>query len=100
MLKIFLSGLLLAIVSMPLLASKAPAIKGDWQAQEVASGVYVIHGPLETPNLSNQGFMNNPGFVVTDAGVVVVDPGGSVQTGEMVLDRIAEITDQPPAFGH
>jgi glyoxylase-like metal-dependent hydrolase (beta-lactamase superfamily II) len=39
--------------------------------------------------------MNNPAFVVTDEGVVVVDPGSSVQVGEMLLARIEKITDKP-----
>ena len=76
-------------------AEKAPAIAGDWQAEMVADDVYVIHGPLETPNPQNQGFMNNPGFVLTEAGVVVIDPGGSVQSGDLVLKEIAKITDKP-----
>ena len=55
----------------------------------------MIHGPTELPSPSNQGFMNNPAFVVTDEGVVVIDPGSSVQVGEMVLARIEKVTDKP-----
>ncbi len=87
--------LLLLATAMPLFAEKGAAIKGDWTADEVIADVYVVHGPLQTPNPQNQGFMNNPGFVITDAGVVVVDPGGSVQTGEMLLLKIAAVTDKP-----
>jgi glyoxylase-like metal-dependent hydrolase (beta-lactamase superfamily II) len=75
--------------------NKAAPIRGEWQPDEVASGVYVIHGPTELPSPSNQGFMNNPAFVVTDQGVVVIDPGSSVQVGEMVLARIERVTDLP-----
>jgi glyoxylase-like metal-dependent hydrolase (beta-lactamase superfamily II) len=39
--------------------------------------------------------MNNPGLVLTSAGMVVVDPGSSVQSGEMVLAAIKTLTDQP-----
>ncbi len=39
--------------------------------------------------------MNNPGFVVTDKGVVVVDPGSSVQIGEKLLEKIASVTSKP-----
>jgi len=92
----FLSCLLfLTTIAFPAFAEKAPAIEGDWKADAIADGVYVIHGPLEVPNPQNQGFMNNPGFVLTDAGVVVVDAGGSVQVGDMVLKQIAGITDKP-----
>ena len=74
---------------------KAGPLKGSWAPEEVAPGVHVIHGPRELPNPGNQGFMNNPAFLVTDNGVVVVDPGSSVQVGEMVLERIAQVTDKP-----
>lgn len=56
---------------------------------------WVIHGPLGYPSVENQGFMNNPGFVITDKGVVVIDPGGSLQVGRMVLKQIKAITDKP-----
>ncbi len=39
--------------------------------------------------------MNNPAWVITDKGVVVIDPGSSLQAGRMVLKRIQEITDKP-----
>lgn len=67
----------------------------DYPAEEVVAGVFVIHGPLDYPSPENQGFMNNPAFVVTQNGVVVVDPGSSVQTGEMVLKQLRTITDKP-----
>jgi len=76
-------------------AAKAPPIIKDYPADKIAEGIHVIHGPLETPNPGNQGFMNNPGIVITEAGVVVVDPGGSVQSGEMVIAHIEKLTDKP-----
>ncbi len=74
---------------------KAAAIRVDYQPEEIAPGVYVIHGPKELPSPENQGFMNNPAWIVTDQGVVVIDPGSSVQVGEMVLARIEKATDKP-----
>ena len=74
---------------------KAAPIRVDYPPQEIAPGVYVIHGPKELPSPENQGFMNNPAWIVTDDGVVVVDPGSSVQVGEMVLARIEKTTDKP-----
>lgn len=92
----FLSLLaILSFASQVVLAEKAPPIKAEYTAKKVADAVYVIHGPKGLPSPENQGFMNNPGFVITDAGVVVIDPGSSVQVGEMVLAQIREITDQP-----
>ena len=63
--------------------------------KKIADNTYVIHGPLAQPNKKNKGFMNNPGFVVTKSGVVVIDPGSSVQVGRMVLKQIKTITQKP-----
>jgi glyoxylase-like metal-dependent hydrolase (beta-lactamase superfamily II) len=78
-----------------LLSGGAVALEKDYPVDAVADGVYVIHGPLETPNEGNQGFMNNPAFVITSEGVVVIDPGSSVQVGQMVLAKIRTVTDLP-----
>lgn len=86
---------LLLIAGAAYALQKAAPLRGEWQPEEVAQGVYVIHGPTELPSPSNQGFMNNPAFVVTDEGVVVIDPGSSVQVGEMVLERLERVTDKP-----
>lgn len=67
----------------------------DYPADRIAEDIYVIHGPLDMPNPQNQGFMNNPGFVVTSKGVVILDPGASVQSGEMVLRVVEKVSDQP-----
>ena len=76
------------------LASNGPTIP-DYKADKVGSQAWVIHGPLEQPNVKNQGFMNNPGYVLTDKGVVIVDPGSSLQAGEMVLRVLKKLTDKP-----
>lgn len=89
---IVISSLLGATLSADIMA---PPIQKSYSSEQVADNVYVIHGPSGFPNPKNQGFMNNPGFVVTEAGVVVIDAGSSVQVGRMVLEHIAEITDKP-----
>jgi glyoxylase-like metal-dependent hydrolase (beta-lactamase superfamily II) len=95
----FLSVLLLGFLFAPVFAQSPSSPKGppvpDYPVDRVAEGVYVIHGPLTTPNPRNRGFMNNPAFVMTSAGVVIVDPGGSLQSGEMVLRQLKKLTDQP-----
>ena len=84
--------LLAALVCpVPGSAEKGPAVK-DYPVDRVAEDVYVIHGPLGMPAPENQGFMNNPAFVITDDGVVVIDPGASVQSGEMFLRVMAKVT--------
>lgn len=88
-------ALTLLIAGVAFALQKAPPLRGEWVPEQVAQGVYVIHGPTELPSPENQGFMNNPAFIVSDNGVVIVDPGSSVQIGEMVLERIANVTDKP-----
>jgi glyoxylase-like metal-dependent hydrolase (beta-lactamase superfamily II) len=90
------------VVALSLLAAatgcnsgKAPAIGRDYDVTKLTERVFVIHGPNEIPDQRNQGFMNNPGFVLTSRGVVVIDPGSSVQVGEMVLAKIAKVTRDP-----
>ena len=39
--------------------------------------------------------MNNPAFIIGADGVVVIDPGSSVQIGEMLLRQIRGLTDLP-----
>ena len=91
-----------ALAALPTRApAEGPPISGDFEATEVSPGVHVIHGPTGLPDPFNQGFMNNPAFIVTGEGVVIIDPGSSVQVGRLVLDLIRETTDQPvvAAFG-
>ena len=62
---------------------------------KVADNIWVIHGPRELPNPKNKGFMNNPGLIKTSAGLVIIDPGSTVQVGEYVLTEIQKISDEP-----
>jgi len=70
-------------------------VVGALPLEQLTDRVYVVHGPVQAPNPENGGFMNNPGFIVTDTGVVVVDPGSSVQIGAAVLEKVAEVTNKP-----
>ncbi len=83
------------VVGFACVTAMAGSTLPDVVPDRVASRTYVIHGPMGHPSPENQAFINNPAFVITNAGVVVVDPGSSVQIGDMLLRRIAEITDKP-----
>jgi len=89
---LFMTLLALAVTACD---RKGPAIEKDYPLTKITDRVYVIHGPNEFPNKANQGFMNNPGIVLTRKGVVVIDPGSSLQTGELVLKKIATLTKDP-----
>jgi glyoxylase-like metal-dependent hydrolase (beta-lactamase superfamily II) len=89
---------------VPLLAALAfcsPVLAGPndvvrpYPAQKVSANTYVIHGPQGVPSKANQSFMNNPAWVVTADGVVVIDPGSSVQTGRMVVAQLRKTTKKP-----
>lgn len=67
----------------------------ELQARQLTKHVYVVHGPQAFPSPKTRGFMNNPGFVLTSQGAVVIDPGSSVQIGDKVLESIRRITDKP-----
>jgi glyoxylase-like metal-dependent hydrolase (beta-lactamase superfamily II) len=72
-----------------------PAVIGELPAEQLTQHIYVIHGPQALPSPTTRAFMNNPGFIVTSKGVVVIDPGSSLAVGQGVLDKIAEITGRP-----
>lgn len=90
----FFSKLTFLLIMLISVSVSAEEIK-PYPLKKIANNTYVIHGPLEYPNKTNKGFMNNPGFVITKTGVVVIDPGSSVQVGRMVLNHIRNITKKP-----
>lgn len=96
LIRIFFTGAVAAVVvAGAVQAGEAGPLKNLYHPEQVSAHVYVIHGPTETPNPANQGFMNNPGFVLTEEGVVVIDPGSSLQIGRMVVAQIETVTDMP-----
>ncbi|QCU89702.1 MBL fold metallo-hydrolase [Thiomicrorhabdus sediminis] len=96
-------GLSAGLVGMsalkPLYASDGLAFKADPMydvpATKVTDRCYYILAQDPEPSPENHAFFNNPGFIVTSEGVVVVDTGSSVQIGEMVLRQIKKVTDKP-----
>ncbi|MBI1283538.1 MAG: MBL fold metallo-hydrolase [Thiobacillus sp.] len=89
---------------VPLLATLAfcsPVLAGPndvvrtYPAQKISADTYVIHGPQGVPSVENQSFMNNPAWVITADGVVVIDPGSSVQAGRMVVAQLRKTTKKP-----
>ncbi|UCE89965.1 MAG: MBL fold metallo-hydrolase, partial [Pseudomonadota bacterium] len=70
-------------------------IAKDYPLTKLTDHVYVIHGPNEMPSPKNQGFRNNPVIVITNAGVVVFDPGTSRYVGEMIVKKVKAISSLP-----
>ncbi len=69
--------------------------EGTFHFELVSKNVYVMHGPLSEPSAANQGFMNNPGLIVADKGLIVIDPGSAYEVGKEVLKEIRKISDKP-----
>ena len=67
----------------------------DIAPEQISEHVWMIYASDGFPTPQNQGMMANVVFVVTDAGVVVLDSGGSLQIGEMAIRMIRTVTDQP-----
>ncbi|MEY3951400.1 MAG: Beta-lactamase precursor [Pseudomonadota bacterium] len=67
----------------------------DIQPQRISERVWLIYSPDSFPTPENKGMMCNVTFVVTKKGVVILDSGGSLQIGEMVLRMIKTVTDKP-----
>jgi len=89
--------LLCAVLSATVLVVKADdlAIKKDYPLEKLTSHVYVIHGPNEEVSKANQAFRNNPVLVDTRDGFVVIDPGSSLYTGEMIVNKARDLSNKP-----
>ena len=68
---------------------------GDFKFENVGKNVFVMHGPLDVPNVSNDGFINNPAFIEGLSSVIVFDPASSTYAGENILKEIKKITSKP-----
>ena len=67
----------------------------DIPARQLSPHVWMIYSPDGFPTPENRGMMSNVIFVVTSAGVVVIDSGASLQIGQMALRMIRKVTDKP-----
>lgn len=63
--------------------------------EKVSQHIYVVHGTQELPSKKTRGFMNNPAAILTNNGVIIVDPGSSKEIGKQLLKKIKKITRKP-----
>lgn len=75
-------------------ADEAKGALPPMQAQEVAPNCWYVEGLSALGSPANQNFISNAGFIVTDAGVVVIDALGSPALARRLLDEIARVTPQ------
>jgi len=65
------------------------------QPVQIAPNVYAVIGDLAGQTYENEGLNNNLGFVVSDAGVLVINTGPSVRVARALHAAIRKITAQP-----
>ncbi len=85
-----LAGLLLAGT-----VSAQPQAPRPVAPEQVSASAWFVQGDAALGTPANRNFISNAGFVVTPAGVVVIDALGSPQLARELLERIARITPQP-----
>jgi glyoxylase-like metal-dependent hydrolase (beta-lactamase superfamily II) len=67
----------------------------DYPVKQITGKIQVIFGPLDLPDSTNRGFRNNVIIVRTSTGIVLMDPGGSAWSGDMVARKIKSMTAAP-----
>ena len=87
----------LTLVGALALAAVAFAASFDYglAPRKIADGTYVLIGRTEDFSAANGGNIVNVGFIVTSAGVVVIDTGPSKRYGEQLRSAIRKVTDRP-----
>ncbi len=88
-------ALLRGSLLLALFLCSAPAASLDITPVKVTPRVYYVQGKPGIASAENQGFNSNAGFVITDAGVVVIDALGTVPLGDALLKAIRQVTDKP-----
>jgi glyoxylase-like metal-dependent hydrolase (beta-lactamase superfamily II) len=78
-----------------LFAPLNPAVAAPLQVQKVTDGVYALVGELGQRSPENLGNNATFGVIVTNDGVVLVDPGGSYAGAKQIHETIRTITDRP-----
>lgn len=68
---------------------------GQMTVTPIADGVYALVGPYDQRNPENLGNNSTHGLVVTDAGAVLIDAGGSFKGAQALHAVIQTLTDQP-----
>ena len=75
--------------------SYVPSSFEKFPLDQVSKHIYVVHGTQELPSLKTRGFMNNPAAILTNSGIIIVDPGSSEEIGELLLKKLRDVSDKP-----
>lgn len=86
-----MAGLGLALMTVLAWADEAPPLV----AQQVAPSAWYVEGASALGSPANQNFISNAAFVVTPAGVVVIDTLGSPALATRLVAEIRKLTSKP-----
>jgi glyoxylase-like metal-dependent hydrolase (beta-lactamase superfamily II) len=84
-----------ALLLGPACAAAAEVATVEMRPVQLAEGAWFVQGEAALGSAANQNFISNAGFVVTPAGVVVIDALGSPPLASRLLAEIRRITPQP-----
>jgi len=68
------------------------ATEFDYPIKQITDKIRVIFGPMDLPDSNNRGYRNNVIIVDTSTGIVLMDPGGSAWSGEMVAKTVKSMS--------
>jgi len=83
------------LITLLLLPYGTSWASGKLELQQVTGNVYAIVGELGNRSPENLGNNATFGFVVTSAGVVLIDSGGTYRGAQEIEQMIKQVTDQP-----
>jgi len=78
-----------------LLQAAPPSFDYALKAVEIAQDTYIFEGKTEDFSIQNGGNIVNTAFIVTDAGIIVIDSGVSRRYGEQQRAAIQKVSDKP-----
>ncbi len=85
----------LSLLLLALAAQVAAAQDYHLQPRQIAADTWLLEGSRDNFDKTNGGNIVNTGFIVTTAGVVVIDTGPSKRYGEAMRQAISSVTQQP-----
>lgn len=94
-----MKSFVITVLMLHFIALSLPVFADDKECgfQQVTNRIHVIVGSdhKTCPKKDIEHPLTNPSVIVGDAGVILIDPGSSLQTGRLVLERIRTLTDKP-----
>lgn len=82
------------LAALPFFAA-AHAQPRQVEATRISASAWFVQGEAALGSPANRNFISNAGFIVTPAGVVVIDALGSPQLARELLAEIRRVTDRP-----